>query len=386
MATSGIDGSTSQSYQNSYQATREANEQITRANQAVKEAQKQADASLEHVRDSFDQERSIESTRNEDSLAKQQMKGYEELREMKRMQDAELHRVRREGEDALKKSTEYYRDSVYQNTQKSEEDLRQLQAREAREANFVKTSGMTEVDLAKSEQARKIEDLKRSQEEQFQAISEASKAQYEQMKTNTLTSSERETAEFQKNYQATVEGDQKSIAMLNHTANQQIKQIRQDTAQKLAAYSSRQSDPFYKMMDMNAKLQDTGDGFMLTATIPTHEQDHFSVQVHGNELVISGTRRNEEKLDLGPGRSRGTSSYQSFTESFPLPQAVDKGQLTKEFDGDTVTIRVPKAAVNSYEPHKSTYKPERLRAERPQFPGNLPVSPEEAKKGGQTLT
>jgi HSP20 family molecular chaperone IbpA len=385
----------STNYSASYQATSDANAQITRANQAVQGAQKEADVQLEHIRDAYSQEATTESSKNEDALMKQHLKGYEALRDLKRNQDAEANRIRREGERDVKNTNDYYRDTLYQTEKKSEADLTQLQAKEARESEFVKTTGTTEVDMAKGEQTRKLQDLKHTQDEQYQQLSTASAAQYEQMKTNTLTAKENENAHFLGEYQAAVAQDQASIGLLQHNANQQIRQIRQDTAQKLAAYGSRQTDPFYKMMDMGATLQDQGDRYVLMANIPTHEQEHLSVAVHGNSLVLSGSRRNEEKLDLAPGRTKGTSSYQSFEESFPLPLPVDKNLLTKEFHGNTVVITVPKSGMLSYEMHKAPPRTDRIRAERPQFPGNLPkgevvsenAEPSAEKKpGSRTLT
>ena len=72
---------------------------------------------------------------------------------------------------------------------------------------------------------------------------------------------------------------------------------------------------------------------MLTATIPEHEQKHVPVSVKGNQLVLSGYRRNEEKLELEPGRSQGTNAFQSFLETFPITWPVDANKMTREFEG-----------------------------------------------------
>src|SRR5262245_52217884 len=75
------------------QATRDANDQISRAQHAVQEAQHDADVMLEHTREGFEQQEQNQTAKNEEAIAKQKLKGYEELRDLKRRQQAELNQV-----------------------------------------------------------------------------------------------------------------------------------------------------------------------------------------------------------------------------------------------------------------------------------------------------
>jgi HSP20 family molecular chaperone IbpA len=350
-----------------------------RAEQSVEQAELAANHELDQVRDQYASRSEMETARQEDAIEKQKNKGYERLRELKRAQEAEIHRVKREGERDLQKTSDYYRDTLYKSLRKGEGDLAELKQRQAREMNYVDQSGKLDNETAKTEQARKLAELKEDQEHQYQDLNSQAIAKYQKMKTDTEAANQRASEHFQEQYASTLSSDQTSYDNLQRKANSQLNSLRDETSQKLAAYENRQSDPFYKLKDLGAELHEYEDKFVLTASIPAHEQKHVSVSVKGNQLMISGNRRNEEHLDLGPGRSKGSASYESFEESFPLSWPVDRNQLKKEFHGDKLIVTVPKQNAFAF---KDVYKapaPARLRAERPHFPGNLPT-PESVSK------
>ena len=89
--------------------------------------------------------------------------------------------------------------------------------------------------------------------------------------------------------------------------------------------------------------------------------------------MLTGFRRNEEKLTAEPGHERGTNAYQSFSESFALGFPVEGKHLTREFSGERLTVIVPKAQSGQARARESTVKiPVRATVERPSFPANLP--------------
>ena len=124
------------------------------------------------------------------------------------------------------------------------------------------------------------------------------------------------------------------------------------------------------------KLVEKQDHFLLTALVPEHEQKKIQVIIRGNELVLSGQRKNQEKIELSQGHSRSTSSYQSFHESLPLTYPVDELRLSKRFEGDLLIVEIPKR--NSFDPNKTQAvkgrqsSEETVMAVRPDFPSNLP--------------
>lgn len=363
---------------------RDAQQRISNATQSVEDAQIAANHQLDQIKDQYDNQLENEIAREDDAIEKQRLKGYEALRNLKRQQEAEMHRTKQEGERDITKLQDYYRDTTYADRRQGETALNELKAAQGREMEHATKSGELDYTMAKADHERKLVDLREDQEQQYNKLHKDAVDKYESMKEQTNLANERENEHFQGTYKANLAQDQKALDLVAGKATTQLNQIRADTSQKLAAYQERQSDPFYKLKDIDADLREEGDRFVLTATIPIHEQDHVSVSVSGNNLIISGTRRNEEKLDLGPGRSKSSASYQTYQETFPLSWPVQRNLLTREFHGDRLIVTVPKASEYfKKDPFKSAYAPERLRAERPHFPGNLPTSESIQPKNAQ---
>jgi len=122
-------------------------------------------------------------------------------------------------------------------------------------------------------------------------------------------------------------------------------------------------------MDLDTQLKESEDGFTLTLKVPEYEQKNLRAAVKGENIVVMGQRRNEETLDLGNGTTQGTASYQSYHESIPLSWPVDPGRLTKEFKGDTVTIRIPKK--NKFASHEPPHVTPKSANETAQFPRTI---------------
>src|SRR5262249_53611937 len=152
-----------------------------------------------------------------------------------------------------------------------------------------------------------------------------------------------------------------------------LKELRQNNSQKLAAYDSRATDPFYRMMDTRARLVERADHYQLMAEIPEHERDSVNVSVRGEQVVITGNRRTSDTLEVAPGQTRKSAAFQTYSETFPIFWPVDPRLMTKEYDGDTLVVTIPKKAVPGRETAR-VKQPERAKAVRPDFPINLPIA------------
>lgn len=174
-------------------------------------------------------------------------------------------------------------------------------------------------------------------------------------------------------FSAPAKTQEKRLDELNQLANEKLQKIRSDTSRKLDAYSSRQKDPFYQLVTLDSDLEETRDAYILKLNIPDYEQKHLSITVRGNQIVVSGSRRNEEKLEVEPGRQQSTASYQSYQETFPISWPVDSHALTRKIEGDTIVVTIPKKGTYSAPvAARSARDVELARADRPHFPENIP--------------
>lgn len=355
-------------------ADREALYKMNASRKHAEEQVKAEEQNLGEIRDEYTQQAVGESARNEAALEAQKRKGYEQIRDLKRMQQAELSKTRREGETELEKIKEYYRNTVYSTEQSGKSTLQELDTKSTLSLDHERKLAQHDLEQSQSQHSEQMTRLTERQRSQAQGLKDAALQEYEKMKSTTQNATEDAREHFQKQFETQLTSQKEVIDDLHSTASSRIKGIREDFSEKLSAYSSRSRDPFYRMKTLDADLGETSDSFVLTATVPEHEQQAIAVSMKGSNLVISGYRRNEERLEVEPGHKQSSNSYQSFSESFALDWPVDARALRKEFDGDTLTVIIPKKALGrgeEYKPHKSR-APERARVERPQFPENLP--------------
>lgn len=101
-----------------------------------------------------------------------------------------------------------------------------------------------------------------------------------------------------------------------------------------AASSSRTSAPL-----MN--VAETADAFVLTFELPGVEEKDISVQLDGDQLVLSAERKflKEENTEF----HRVELRYGTFARSVTLPKDVRSEEIEARLEKGVLTVRVPKA-------------------------------------------
>ena len=353
---------------------RDARDRIARATKAAEEAEHDSSLRIDQVKDEYIRRTEAESARGEARTENERTKGYAALGEMKRNQQAEIARVKRDGETEVNRDTNYYRDTVYNTEKHGNQDLQSVKNSNFIMSEYERKRFNDEFNLNRENHAKQLTDQKQEQERIFGAVSTSAKDEREKMSAKTTEAIQASTQAFQDKYTATTQEHGQILDDLNTRSSDQLQRLRRDNSQKLDAYSDRQGDPFYKMVNVGAKLSEGSDAFFLTAKVPPQEREAVNVSIKGETVMLSGHRRNEDKLQLEPGHAQTTSSFQSFSESFPINWPVDARNISREFDGDTMIVRIPKKMNYQPEVYKAAKRVERARVERPDFPGNLPVA------------
>jgi HSP20 family molecular chaperone IbpA len=361
-------------------AEREAAKRIETAEKRARQAETDSSHRIDEIRDQFVRTREAELAREEQTVQAEHDKSYENLRTLQHQQQVDLSKTRRQGEEDLQQLQNYYRDTVYKTDRDGDKALNDHKAVIARKLEFENRSAEDLMAAARDSHQKQMSSAVASHDARIAQLTSAEREEYDRLHENTEIAREAARQKFQNQYQSTIQTQQETLDRLNSRASQKIRDIREDTAQKLDAYSDRQDDPFYKLVNLDADVRETPDAFILTARVPEHEQRNITVSVRGGrQLVVSGFRRNEEKLEPEPGHTQSTSSYQSFSESFPLSWPVNGRGLSREFDGDELIVTLPKQPTYAA-PAPFKAKAERFRAERPHFPPDLPgVHDPEAK-------
>jgi HSP20 family molecular chaperone IbpA len=351
-------------------AEREAAEKITAARKRSQIAENEIKAEMDRQAEINQKRLAVEMVRSEDQLENTRLKGYEQVRDVKRAHEAESESYRRNAEKNLAQIQGRFKNKQAETESLGERALREIETKNQAQIEFQRKQGSHQIQALKEEQSQVKAQLHADRVNTYEQLNHHNQVERKALENKTRESIQQSKDHYGSTYQSTLNQHHQSMAEISHQTNQEIQNIRRDTAHRLDAYSSRQNDPFYKLVQLEGELEETDHAFILTAKVPEHEQGRIQVNVRGNELVVSGQRRNEESLELAPGRKQKTSSYQTFNETFPLDWPVQPKLMSREFRGDQLIVTVPKQR-HAVEPKKQKIV-ERTLAERPHFPANLP--------------
>ena len=87
---------------------------------------------------------------------------------------------------------------------------------------------------------------------------------------------------------------------------------------------------------------DKENNYIVKLQIPGLDKSDVKATVSGNILTVSGVKK-EEKSNSGQGIQSYISSSSSFQNSFALPGPAKAQGLKMDYQGDTLTIKIPKA-------------------------------------------
>lgn len=354
-------------------AEKRAQDRIQQAEDNVRRAEIEENDRIEDIRDRYTKSVENENDRKSAQLEQVRQEGYEAILNERRKQQSEVARIRAEGEKQKEQLKNYYEDEQIRTVHAGEKKLREERGRQQVEGEIEDRNARFATDMFRTESLARQEQLKARQDERLGSMQKQYEQDFQSRSQNYATANEQSRAEFQKQFEQTTQTSQEVLGRVQSEAARELESMRSEFAAKLDAYSNRARDPFYRIVELGGSLSETRDAFVFRASVPTHEQDGISVSVRGNQLVVTGKRKSDEKIELAPGHQVSTSSYQTYMETHPLTYPVEARGLSKSFEGDELTVVIPKKTSDlEYRPHQR--KPKEVTAERPNFPNNLPLA------------
>ena len=369
------------------EAEKEAQRRIAEADSRVREYQRGANDEIEHLREEYSNQMDSERARQEEAIISERHEGNERISELKRRQQEELSSVRRDGERLLDDIKRHYRETTYRNFRDSEKSLKEQQTRNTVTQQQDQLQSSNAMEKARLNQELQMTMLKDHHEQQSRDLNQNYRIELDNLREKTAEAKMQAEETFSDSYEKLAKRQQQMVLDLDARTARQLDTLRDANALRLAAYDSRAEDEFYKLRHLNASIDESDDFYIVRATIPEHERKNLSVSVQGSAVTITNQRRSQEESSPEPGRRQSTANYQIVTESFPLAMPVDARAVTREFDGDTFIVTIPKkvtysAAMPLAGNHgkKGSKQVERMTAERPRFPDNLPVDQTELSR------
>ena len=306
------------------------------------EAEAAHEREMKHLQEGYEQEKSKMVDRYEGSIQNEKLNHYDQLRKLKsqiqqeekRLDDARKQVVSEKGTQLLHEASATEKEGLA----KIDELKRKYAAAEAYEQKSIQDA-QAEIRTKHHQSAEMI--LKDS-EKKIGALEEQKQVELENQKathSEALQQIKDHYAELRSTnadqYQEELRNDQVKTAtdLANH---------RLQNAEWLQRYTSRQADPFYHLTRLSTELTEQPEHYVLKIKIPEHERSQLRVQVSGQELQINGIRSNNEKAEVEPGHWVSTSSFQNYSERFPLAYPADSKSLVAKNNGDYVEYTLKK--------------------------------------------
>ncbi|MDQ6817173.1 MAG: Hsp20/alpha crystallin family protein [Actinomycetota bacterium] len=88
-------------------------------------------------------------------------------------------------------------------------------------------------------------------------------------------------------------------------------------------------------------LVESDDSFVLRADLPGLSEGDVNIELEDNVLTISGERKAEHE-ERKEGYYRVERASGSFSRSLTLPEGVDPGTVSANFDRGVLEVRIPK--------------------------------------------
>ncbi len=110
--------------------------------------------------------------------------------------------------------------------------------------------------------------------------------------------------------------------------------------QPLGVSSSEQQLNLGWVPAMECSLDQSQNKYHVRLALPGVKPDEVNIQVHGNELTISGERRQESEQKQRQYLQR-EFSYGAFERSIALPEGIDPDKIEARFEQGVLNITVP---------------------------------------------
>lgn len=99
-----------------------------------------------------------------------------------------------------------------------------------------------------------------------------------------------------------------------------------------------------QLEDMNLPLcdvEETDKEYVLEFDLPGVKKDEINIEVVGNQIVVSGERRQEKKEE--GKQHRMERRYGSFQRVFTMTDEIDPNRIEASFDNGVLRMTVPKS-------------------------------------------
>jgi len=158
---------------------------------------------------------------------------------------------------------------------------------------------------------------------------------------NQLLSSKR--AQFEEKFTALQAQHEQVISRTEEQLRTQLKALSSDYAKKRDATLAKVDDPFYNLKEIEHKLEDKPDSYLVHINIPEHEAENVVFTGHDRKMKITISRRFTDRVEAEAGKVSENRRSESVSKEFQVTDLVNPKEITKKYEDGVLTYRIAKA-------------------------------------------
>lgn len=89
-------------------------------------------------------------------------------------------------------------------------------------------------------------------------------------------------------------------------------------------------------------IKETKDHYLVSFDMPGVKKEDIKIEVHNNQLVISGERQYEMREEDGEAALRHERAFGKFERTFALPATVNSEKIEAHYENGVLNVAVPK--------------------------------------------
>ena len=93
----------------------------------------------------------------------------------------------------------------------------------------------------------------------------------------------------------------------------------------------------------SCEISESEGAYDLSMDLPGMKHEEIKIEVHNNQLVISGERKREKNAEINQKVQRYEKSYGTFKRSFTLPVTVQEEKIEARYENGVLELHLPQA-------------------------------------------
>lgn len=190
--------------------------------------------------------------------------------------------------------------------------------------------------------AKRIEDVKReyqTKNDQIKTLNEDKIKKNRAFYKQTLLEMDKTfKAQFQKmnaEHQAFLKNQKESH-------EKEIAAIKNAQSKKKTFFVERATDPFYKSTTLTPIINEKEKGYEIKVKVPAHEMGMVRLTGDDREIILSSSRRFEERVTDESGSVSESKKYETMNRTFKVNDIIDESTIKQSYKDGVLTFTIAK--------------------------------------------